>query len=227
MSTRTPGPWQPALPLPGTTSFRAEDFVLTPANRTAHAMVTSWPDWPERRLALVGAAGSGKTHLAHLWAEQSGAQSLKLPAVGDAMPAGVMEASEGSCFLADGMDDTNEKLLFHLLNAAKERSLFLLLTASEGYRPTLPDLASRWNALPKAALNAPDDALLEAALLKQCADRQLKVGPEVIRYLLPRLPRTLHEAGAIIARMDIISLALGRRITLDVARKALENHPLA
>ncbi len=35
-----------------------------------------WPgsdaDWPERRLALFGPEGCGKSHLLHIWAERTG-----------------------------------------------------------------------------------------------------------------------------------------------------------
>lgn len=227
MNHRAPGPWQPALPLPGLTSFRPEDYILTPANQSAYTQLMRWPDWAERRYALIGAPGSGKTHLAHLWMEKSGAQALSLPSMGDSMPSALLESPEGACFLTDGIENVSERLLFHLLNIAKERALFVLLTARDDYRPALPDLASRWNALPRAALMAPDDGLLEAALVKHSADRQLKLSPDVVRYLLPRLPRTLHEVSAIVARMDVISLSLGRAITIDVARKALENHAVA
>ena len=51
-----------------------EDFYVSPANAVALSMIDAWRDWPNRKLVLKGAHGSGKTHLAHVWAEMSGAR---------------------------------------------------------------------------------------------------------------------------------------------------------
>lgn len=56
------------------------DFFVAPANALALAQVDTWPDWPGRRLAVVGPAGAGKTHLAHVWAAR--VDALILPAAG-------------------------------------------------------------------------------------------------------------------------------------------------
>ena len=45
-------------------SFRRETFVVSACNREAAARIDAWPHWPGPVLALVGPAGSGKTHLA-------------------------------------------------------------------------------------------------------------------------------------------------------------------
>ena len=45
----------------------------------ALALVDSWPDWPNRIMLLVGPEGSGKSHLAAIWAEQAGARSTTRP----------------------------------------------------------------------------------------------------------------------------------------------------
>jgi len=49
------------------------DFLIAPCNEAAAAWLDRWPDWPASALALFGPAGSGKTHLAHLWRARSNA----------------------------------------------------------------------------------------------------------------------------------------------------------
>ena len=61
-------PRQLALALGHTESFAREDFLGGPSNGAALTLIESWPDWPSRAVALVGPEGSGKSHLAAIWA---------------------------------------------------------------------------------------------------------------------------------------------------------------
>ena len=55
----------------------AGDFIVTPSNSEAVAIVDSWPDWPASTVApallLIGPPASGKSHLARVWAARAGA----------------------------------------------------------------------------------------------------------------------------------------------------------
>lgn len=222
-ATRVPGrPWQAALPLSGPASFHTQDYLVTTANEAARRAIMAWPGWPERRLALTGPQGSGRTHLAQVWAGSTGALALTLAPTGHELPAFLHEAPAGACFWLDDAQKVAERTLFHLLNLSKEREIFLLLTAPEDFSPALPDLSSRWNALPKACLQSPDDDLLKAVLFKQFSDRQLKITPEVIEYIAKRLPRTLRHAVQLTEVMDHLSLEQSRAISIQTAREALE-----
>src|SRR5262245_6217040 len=70
-----PRPRQLALALDHAESFAREDFLTGPSNQTACALIERWPDWPDRVVLLVGPQGSGKSHLAAIWAEVAGARS--------------------------------------------------------------------------------------------------------------------------------------------------------
>src|SRR6185436_15464347 len=65
-----------ALPPP---TFAREDFVVSEGNREALAWIDRWPDWPAPALALSGPPGSGKTHLARIWAGRAGAALAEGP----------------------------------------------------------------------------------------------------------------------------------------------------
>ena len=62
-------------------AFRRDNFLEGPANAAALALVDSWPEWPNRIMLLVGPEGSGKSHLAAIWAEQAGARSTSAHAL--------------------------------------------------------------------------------------------------------------------------------------------------
>ena len=76
-------PRQLALALAHEESFAREDFLPGASNADALNMIERWPDWPDRVLALVGPEGAGKSHLAAIWAEMSGARRLSARALGE------------------------------------------------------------------------------------------------------------------------------------------------
>ena len=65
-------PEQLALDLALRPALGREAFVVTRANMAALEILERGP-WPGGRLALSGPAASGKTHLAHVWAADTGA----------------------------------------------------------------------------------------------------------------------------------------------------------
>jgi len=85
----------------------------------------------------------------------------------------------------------------------------------------LPDLASRLRAGAAIGVAPPDDALIAAVLVKHFADRQLRVMPTVIAYLVRRMERSFAAAAMLSARLDRLALAEGRPIGLALARRAL------
>lgn len=87
----------------------------------------------------------------------------------------------------------------------------------------LPDFSSRFKALPLAQIEAPDDGLLSAVLIKLFSDRQLSVDPGVIAYCLPRMERSMDAARRLVNEVDDLALALGKGITRAIAAKALDN----
>jgi len=196
-----------------------DDFIIGDSNRLAATWIDRWPDWPGqyRILNLAGPHASGKSHLAAIWAAQSGA------AVWRHLDAGAAPVSHGHLVL-DGVsvgDDWNEEALFHLVNRTSEpgSSLLILTTAPVGrMRWRLPDLASRLRAVTVAPLDPPDDSLLRLLLEKYFADRQLAVGLPVLDYMVARMERSFQAVQTIAAAMDRRSLAERRNLTLPLAR---------
>jgi chromosomal replication initiation ATPase DnaA len=210
---------QLAFDLPHAESFRRDDFLADQSNEAALALVDSWPSWPARVTAIAGPPGSGKSHLATIWSERSGARivdaaSLARDEVLRALATGALVVED----LAPGRID--EAAIFHLLNLASEEKAFILVTVAsrldfEGHQ--LADLASRLRAIPVISLERPGDALIAAVLLKHFADRQLLVDEDTVAYLLPRIERSLAAARAAAARLDRAALTRGRRITRALA----------
>jgi chromosomal replication initiation ATPase DnaA len=208
-------------------TFDKEHFFPSPANAAALAAVADWQGWPLGRLLLIGPEGAGKTHLAHIWAAESGAHLLSardLPADPTGLPTllVVEDADE-----AAGLPAT-EEALFHLYNRilnAKGRLLITAKTPPRDWGLRLPDLISRLQAMPIAQLDAPDDALLSAVLVKLFADRQIAVPANLIPYLSSRMERSIAAARHLVAALDARALAQGRPITRALASEVLDSIP--
>src|ERR1700692_3553430 len=83
-------PRQLAFALPHAESLTRDNFLEGPANSAGLALVDSWPDWPNRIMLLVGPEGSGKSHLATIWAEEAGARSISAHALTAAAVPGAL-----------------------------------------------------------------------------------------------------------------------------------------
>jgi chromosomal replication initiation ATPase DnaA len=199
-----------------------EDFMPAPCNHAALAWLERWPDWPAPALVLHGPPGCGKSHLARIWAAQSGARRLDPGAL-----AGFGEAElPPAAVVFDPAEPLADELaLLRFYNRLREQGGHLLLV---GRRPAaawqirLPDLASRLRAAPAVAIGAPDDALLAALLVKLFDDRQLAVSEGVISYLVRHMERSFAAARAVVAALDRHSLRDRRPVTVALARTVLD-----
>jgi chromosomal replication initiation ATPase DnaA len=215
-------PRQLALALRHGESFEREDFLPAPGNVAALALIDRWPDWPGRLVALTGPEGTGKSHLAAIWARAAGARQIR----GRAIESGSVPQAlaTGALVVEDASASLDEAALFHLLNLANEQRAYVLLTARDPparWPIALPDLASRLRAIPAAVLQAPNDALLRAILVKLFADRQLAVDDALIDYLLTRIERTCAAARAAVADLDEAALRLKRPVSRVLAAEIL------
>jgi chromosomal replication initiation ATPase DnaA len=210
-------------------AYGREDFLVAPCNADAVAWLDRWPDWTAPALALYGPAGCGKSHLAQVWRQRSNAIEIGPGALetqrlaerlGDARAAIVEDAD--AALAAHAIE---EEALLHLYNMLSERRGHLLLTARAAparWSLSLADLRSRLNAAPAIAVALPDQELIAGLLVKLFADRQLRVGSDLIAYLAARMERSFEAARKLVAALDVAALAGRRAITVPLARKVLE-----
>ena len=204
-------PRQLALALDHAESYAREDFLSGPCNGSALALIDSWPDWPARAIALIGPEGSGKTHLATIWAATAGARVTSARSLIEADLPGALATGALVVEDAGGMGD--DRTLFHLINLAREEGAFLLFTARSApstWPVTIADVVSRLRALPVVTLQAPDDAVLHGLIVKLASDRQLTLDDSVVRYLSSHIERSFAAARAAIIALDKEALRQGR-----------------
>jgi chromosomal replication initiation ATPase DnaA len=212
-------PRQLAFALPHAESLARDDFLAGPANDAALALIDTWPEWPNRVMWLAGPEGSGKSHLAAVWAETAGARSTTAHAL---TPANVPAALATGALVVEDLRPASfdERAMFHLLNLAREDQAFVLITARvapSALEIELRDLRSRLRALPVVSLGEPDDQLFRALIVKFCADRQLAVDEAVVGYLATRIERSYSAARRAVELLDREALRLGRPVTRALA----------
>lgn len=219
------------LDLPLCESHRRDDFYVSPSNALALAAIDGWRAWPGLKSVLTGPEGSGKTHLAQIWADAASGTRIPAMALSTAdLPA---LAATGGVAVEDAEriagNPAREEALFHLHNLLAERGLPLLVTAATPPRDwgiALPDLASRLQAASVIRLLPPDDTLLRAVMAKMFADRQVIVAPAILEWAALRMTRSLSAARALVQTLDARALAEGGPITRQMAEDWLDGDTL-
>lgn len=213
-------PRQLPLDLEHATGMSRDDLVVSPANAAAVALIDRWPDWPSPVVVLAGPAGSGKSHLAAIWKDISGAEQLHLSSVGDEA------AAVRGPVLIDDIDSAplDEQRLFHLINAVRSAGTHLLVTSRRfpaAWGAKLPDLVSRLKAATVVEIAEPDDLLLAGVITKLFADRQVAVEPHLVDYLVRRIERSLSTAIRVVTKLDRAALERKTRITRGLAAEVV------
>lgn len=179
----------------------------------------------ERFVYLWGEAGSGTTHLLLGWVDalkQCGLEAHYLCAPQFDCPAGTAAAAVDDI---ERLDIVSQLALFDLYNAMRQSGGRLV---AAGHRPPadLPlreDLRTRIGSgivLQVQPLTEPEK---RAALAQQAAGRGLRIGEDMLDFVLSRYPRDMGTQMAVIDALDRLSLETRRPPTLALLRAAMKN----
>ena len=209
-------PRQLPLPFVHAPHYPLEAFLPAASNAEALEWLHNTSSWPQGRLALFGPEGCGKTHLLRVWARRHEARLLAGPMLPVSPPTVAVAV--------DDADAAAERPLLHLLNAAAEAGLPVLLAGRDPparWSPGLADLASRLRATTAVRIGPAEDGLLQALLARLLSDRDVVVSEALQGWLLLRLPRSQGAIREAVARLDRAGLAAGGPITRGLAEMVL------
>jgi len=219
-------PQQLSFDLPVREVLGRDDFFVAPSNAMAVAMIDRTEDWPAPQLVLTGPEGAGKTHLTHVWADQTGARIVAATALGQADIPALCSAPVA---VEDVPQIANDRAalegLFHLYNMMRVSGKPLLLTgrgAPHHWNLALADAQSRIQAVFHVTLDPPDDTVLAAVLAKLFADRQITPQTGVIPFLVKRIERSFAAAAHIVQQLDAAALDQRREVSSKLAGELLE-----
>lgn len=216
-------PSQYTFDLPHAVSYAPHDFVVTDSNRDAHAVATRAVAWAAPVMAITGPEGSGKTHLAHVFAHLHAARFIAVAQLGEILAETLLEGADAFVLELPDMV-VQEEALAQLINAALAKQVLLLVTSRIPLAQRVvkrPDLGSRFKAIPEVVLQAPDDALLVALFAKAFADRQVRAGEDVVLYLVKRIERSGAQVARLVAQLDAKALAAGQALSVPFVRDTL------
>ena len=192
---------QIALPFDWPVADREEDFLLSESNRAAFDHLRRWALWPVMASLLTGPRKSGRSLLGRIFVRKTGGR------------------------LFDNAESHDEEALFHAWNDAQARRKPLLIIANAAppvWQVALPDLRSRLAATPHVEIGPPDDALIGDLIVKLLGDRGIAAPPELADYLVPRIERSYLSVLGVVDVLDRVTLSHHKRMTVPLARKALD-----
>ena len=208
-------PQQLPLDLETPDRFSRERLAVTPALQQVLDVLLAPSSWLSSGLILLGPKGSGKTHLGHVFAAANAAAFLD---------ARNLALSPAPAVVVDDAGTADQEALFHLINAVQSSGRHLLLltdTHPRAWTVTVPDLASRLNAMRLLVLPEPDEALLAAILKKLFAERFISPPDDMLNYLADRMERSVGAAQKIVTELEYY--ANGRAFTRHLARHFFEH----
>ena len=103
--------------------FLIDDFVVSQLNETMFNYIINWPKWLSKILFVYGNIGSGKTHLAHIWAKISNAKFIN----NDNFSLDYIIDSDSNAFIIDNCENFDQLNLLHSFNLINQMNKYLLL----------------------------------------------------------------------------------------------------
>ncbi|EGF90372.1 bacterial dnaA family protein [Asticcacaulis biprosthecium C19] len=198
--------------------FSRDSFATNAALQAVLDVLLVPQAWISPHLILQGPSGTGKSHLAHIFAAETGAHLL----TADDTYQLDLAALTGS-YVVDDAETASEEALFHLSNYVQKSGQHLVLTTKIQpiiWQTALPDLGSRLRAMRLMVLPEPDEDLLAAVLKKLFAQRFIQPSDDTLAYLSTRVERSVPAAQKIVTELE--HHANGRAFNKTLIRDFLE-----
>ena len=203
-----------------------EDFVLLDENSAAVNFLSkffaqkkfSQAQFPS--LLLRGPAQSGKTHILNIFAKKFQAEFLQIAEISDQNLSSFF--SENKFYILENINEiADEKLLFHLVNAAAESKAFLILSSQNKAQFELKDLSSRIKNIFALEIKNPSQEAIKMLLINAFSRKQLKVSKGIIDFIASHSERTFEAVVVSVKLVEFYTAEVGKNITIKEMKKIL------
>jgi chromosomal replication initiation ATPase DnaA len=210
------------FPAPG---LGFDDLVISPVNESALGIVQRPENWPTPVLCLVGPPKAGLSVIANAWARKFGGDVFEARAFAAARARDV-DVRAATYTAIDGADrvPAGDSLL-SLINLVSAGAGRLLLTANRPppqWQARSADLKSRLNSMPVAEIYAPDEAMMLGRLKAAAVRHFLKLEPDVLKYLVPRLDLSYEAVETFAERLSDGVTDMGRAPSVPLVKDVLD-----
>ncbi|MDR2107305.1 MAG: hypothetical protein LBO73_02170 [Holosporaceae bacterium] len=203
------------------------DFIESEENREAIMYLAGWPNWSGNGLIICGESGTGKTHLAALWAQTAGAVYV----LKESLNYSPRDLFEAECnFVIDNFDDLtgrkNYEWMFDFLNISVEKNRFFLILSRThpSARDIEPeDLKSRLFALPCVSIRPPEDDLLLKVSKKIAGDLGMTLSDDVMLCILNIIDRRVTAVADVLRTLNKLSLRRKKSLTAAFVKSCLKD----
>ena len=203
-------------------NFNYEDYFVSKSNYFAFEILQKWPKWEKNILNIYGENFSGKTHLSKIFLNKNNGLMIYEKDINDEI---FKKLKLYENIVLDGFNyETNEKLLYSIFNLIDSENKFLIINSINPINEMdfqLKDLVSRAKNCLFAKIENPDDELMNAIILKNFSDRQIKIDNKLIDYIAKRIDRSYSKISEFIYKIDELSLKKKKPIDFKIIKEIL------
>jgi chromosomal replication initiation ATPase DnaA len=203
---------------PQSLAYADDLFIIDECNAIAYEWLENWPKHCSNFATfLKGPPKSGKKHLTHKWLKENNGIFL------ESIKESVILPSQ-NCIAFEIKDCENQEDLFHFFNAAQQQKKNILFISQKSVQDiaTLNDLKSRLHTAHYIEILEPDESFIQKLYNKLFNDFGILVSSEVLQYLMLRADRSFKETFNTVKKLDEMSLAFDKRLTIPFIKKILE-----
>ena len=207
---------------PFKTNYFEEDFYVSSNNFDAYKLIESWPKWSGRQINIYGPSGCGKTHLANIFKKKINSFFIQ---ASDLTNSSLSSIKSKECLIIDDYkNNIEEKLFYSLLNQSHQSNQYVIVNTLESIKTSLinlKDLKSRFDSFIYVGIDLPTDDLIRVILTKNFSDKQVKIEPKLLEYILKNIHRSYEDIFDLIDKVDSLSLSTGKAININLIKKVL------
>ena len=203
-------------------NFKDDDFYVSDSNKHIFTLLNQWPKWEKNFLNIYGERFSGKTHLVNMFIKKFKGLKIQANSVTD-KDLEIIKVHEN--IILENLDEnTNEKLIYSLLNIIDLDNKFIIVTSEKpivDINFALADLKSRTKNFLLQKIEKPDDELMFALILKNLSDRQISIDKKLIDFIIKRIDRSYGKIFDFIYKVDELSLKKKKPIDFKIIKEVL------